>query len=230
MRLSSRARQLQHAEVANVRRALDEAQAAVDAAAKAQEDYFSAAPERDMFGTKKDTQEPPPDAASWNIKELRYAFKAVRDALEAWLAHGDDAFVPAVIAWDDDGGDDALQAVQAALTERQQLAEVVSTKVPPLRSQVTFVAPVRGPIANLLGAVELVQRTDDIELVPAILSGQRETSSQATADRADRYRTSDDVARSLRMARPTDIEAMPPPEPEAKGLFGRLTAFLKRDS
>jgi len=234
MRLSSRARQLQHAELANVHRALAEALTAIKQAQEAQEAHFADVPGRDMFGDKKDKEAAaPPAAANWNIKELRYAWTPVKEALDAWLSHGDEVFLPALMAWDDDQDESRLAAVRKALEERQALAAGFFERLPALRAQTTFIAPVRGPVANLIGAVEVVQRVDDVELVPSILSGQTETSSSATGDRADRYRTADDVARSLREARPPRMVNLAEEEKEkakkAPGLFGRLTSFLKRD-
>jgi len=229
MRLSSRTRQLQHAELANVRRALDEAVGAMQSAKEAQRAYFADVPKKDFFAKKKEP-EAPPDAANWNLKELKYAWAPSREALEAWLAHGDDVFFPALLTWDGTGGDAALATLQGKLRKRQELAYAFQQTLQALRAQATFVAPVRGPIANLIGAVELVQRAEDVEIVPSILSGQRETSTQATAERAQRYRTSDDVARSLRMARPPELKRMQEEEvpPEPTSFFGKLAGFLKR--
>jgi len=228
MRLSQRVRQLVRGELATVHQHLDDVLASIDEATAAREAHFAAGISKDMFGDKRRV-EANPEAASWNLKELGYAWAPVLEALEAWLEHGESTYFPAIHAWSG-GDDDALDGLHAAVQERQRLAGEFLQRLAPLRAQANFIPPVKRPIMNLISAVEIVQRVDDVELNPSILSGQRETSQQATGRSADRYRTSDDVARSLRSARPitNDPEPLPKERVKSTGWIGRLTGFLKK--
>jgi hypothetical protein len=228
MRLTQRVRQLTRGELSQVHNKLDDVLAAIDAAQQARDDHFSAGVKTDLFGDKKRAAGNP-EAAQWNVKELRYAWKPVHEALEAWLDHGREVYFPTIEGWSG-GDDDQLGPLQTALHDRQALSQRFFELLPPLRAQANFIGPVKRPVAELVAAVEIVQRVDDVELVPSILTGQRETSQQATGRQADRYRTSDDVARSLREARPAEPEPESLPEERVKdrGWLGKLTGFLRK--
>jgi len=223
MRLSQRIRQLQAAEVVEVVEKLVAAREALEAAEAKQQAYFGkdTKPHDWLGGGKKKEPEKRDDVASWNLRELRRAFEPMDEAVEAWLRDGSDQFFPAVVAWDD--GDASLTEGFADLVkQRQTLAAALEATLPELRTQLLVVAPVRVAVHRLVSAVEAQQRVEDVEVMPAVLSGDRNTTSQATGRRAERYKTSDDVARSLRMARPSELERGPPPEPEPEGLFASL--------
>lgn len=222
MRLSARIRLLQTTEVVDVVDKLAAAKLALEEADEQQQAYFGKNTKKnDWLGAKKnETPDKREEIASWNLKEVRWAFDPMVGALQAWLDHGSSTFFPAVIAWDE--GDDSLAESLPELVEtRQRLAAAFEKTLPPLRSQVLVVAPIRTALHRLSAAVDAQQRVEDVEVVPALLSGQRTTTNQATGRRAERYKTSDDVARSLRMSRPADL-AREPKEPEPTGLFASI--------
>ncbi len=225
MRLSQRIRQLQAAEVVEVAEKLVAAREALEAAEAKQQAYFGkSSKSQDWLGgaTKKEPEKRD-EVASWNLRELRRAFEPMDEAVEAWLRDGSDHFFPAVVAWDD--GDASLtEGFAEMVKQRQSLVAALDSTLPELRSQLLVVAPVRVAVHRLVNAVEAQQRVEDVEVMPAVLSGERNTTSQATGRRAERYKTSDDVARSLRMARPTEFEGGPSPEP--KGWFASLKKKL----
>jgi len=222
MRLSARIRQLQTTEVVDVVSKLAAARQALEEADEQQQAYFGKSTRKaDWLGAKKsDTPDKREEIAGWNLKEVRWAFEPMATALQAWLDNGSSTFFPAVIAWDE--GDDSLAESLPELVEtRQRLAAAFEQTLPPLRSQVLVVAPIRTALHRLSAAVEAQQRVEDVEVVPALLSGQRTTTNQATGRRAERYKTSDDVARSLRMSRPPEL-AREPREPEPTGLIASI--------
>lgn len=227
MRLSSRIRKLQAVEVAEVSVRLAAAREALSSAEAKQAEYFgaNAAAQPDWLKSTKKAEAVREDVAAWNLKEVRRAFDGAIAALEAWLADGTDAFFPTVAAWDE-GEEDLTEGLAELVQVRQTLAAAFAAKLPELRSHVAFVPPVRMEVNRLIGAVQAVQRIEDVEIIPSVLSGRRTTSSQATGRIAERYKTSDDVARSLRMARPAELQREPEPEPKGilasfKKLFGR---------
>lgn len=220
-------------ELAEVQRRLNEVQEAIDACARAQEAHFSGGEARDIFGDKKATPAGAgsSEAAGWNLRAVRQGWTPVRDALQAWLDHGESTYFPGIYAWDA-GRPDAHEELQAALEVRQKLSGSYFERVPRLRSTTAFVGPLKRPVASLAAAMDAAQRVDDVELAPAILSGQRETSNQATGRSADRYRTSTDVVRSLRQSRPPDADDQdaPPDEPTDEapsgGLFQKIRSLF----
>ena len=143
------------------------------------------------------------------------------------MSHGAEVFFVQVTAWDD-GDDELTGALPDVVQQRQRLAEQVERALPTVRSQIALVSAVRGEVQGLLSAVQLVQRVEDVEIIPSVLSGRRTTSTQASDRVAERYKTSDDVARSLRMARPAEL-ARPPKEPEPQGLLGAFKKLFRRD-
>ena len=77
-----------------------------------------------------------------------------------------------------------------------------------------LVPPLQEALHPLLAQVEACTRVEDVELMPSILAGSRETSEQASPSISGRYRTSDDVARTLRQRLPEAPE--PEPKPAVK--------------
>lgn len=227
MRLTTRVREMKLGELAEVQRRLSEVQESIDACARAQQAHFSGGEERDLFGDRKATPAGAggSEAASWNLRAVGQTWTPVRDAIQAWLDHGEATFFPGIYAWDA-GRPDALEELQAALEVRQKLSGSYFERVARLRSTTAFVGPLKRPVAALASAMDAAQRVDDVELAPSILSGQRETSNQATGRSADRYRTSTDVVRSLRKSTPPEGDDDDDTPPEGGGFFQKLRSLF----
>ncbi len=222
--MSTRIRHLQAQEVVEVTARLSAARDALQQAEAQQAAWFGKTTQADDWlgqaAKKQAGPEKREDVASWNLKEVRRAFDVTVEALESWLRDGSDRFFPSVVAWDE--GDESLtETLPALVAERQKCFGRYEATLADLRTQSMLVPPMRQVVSQLVTAVESQQRVEDVEVIPAVLSGQRTTTSQAMGRRAERYKTSDDVARSLRMARPAEL-AREPREPEPTGLFASI--------
>ena len=229
MRLAQRVQRLRDEEVADVLRRVGAVREALVATEKRQAEYFAAGTKSpDWLAASRKTQPVDTQVATWNLKELRRAVEPALAAIEAWVAQGESAFFPQVIAWDRGDDDAPPDALAELVRARQEAAERLEAMMPPMRSQLAFVPPVRAEAQALLQAVQAVQRVEDVEIVPSVLSGRRTTSTQATGRVAERYKTSDDVARSLRMARPPELVNVPKEEEPEPGFLGSLRRWLRR--
>jgi hypothetical protein len=116
----------------------------------------------------------------------------------------------------DSEDDDALYDLASDLAEEHETLERLLAQI---KGQVLFIDELKRPMRELFHAVDGCDRVEQGEILPAILDDDR------AADLANRFRTSDDISRSLRVAGPR-----PPPEPEPeKGLVSRLfESFLRR--
>lgn len=229
MRLSRRIVQLRDEEVAEVVRRIAAVREVLVHTERRQAEYFAGGSKSgDWLADSKKTQPVDVQVASWNLKELRKAVEPALAAIEEWVQQGDGEFFPAVTAWDE-GDDEVTERLPELARERQVSAARMESFLPAMRSQIAFVPPVKAEVQPLLSALQAVQRVEDVEIVPSVLSGRRTTSTQATGRVAERYKTSDDVARSLRMARPAEL-ARDPQEPEEApgGLFVAIKKWFTR--
>lgn len=105
-----------------------------------------------------------------------------------------------------------------ALVKQQQREHVALMKqAAALRREVLFVPPLKGVMSALSQHLQKQVQYEETRIFPALL-GHEVTPETPMPQR---YRTSDDVARSLRVARP---EPEPEPEPEP----GLITGFMRR--
>jgi hypothetical protein len=229
MRLSARIQQLQSQEAAEVSRALTRAREAMLAVEKKQAEYFgkNRGSSNDWLNQQKKAEVVRDDVAGWNLKEVRRAFDPAMNAIEAWLVNGSDVFFPAVRAWDE-GDEDLVESLPELVRVRAVAADSFETHKTTLRSQLAFIPPVRVEVNALFTAIRAQRRVEDVEIIPSVLSGKRETTTEAVGRVAERYKTSDDVAKSLRMARPPELAREPAPEPEPPSLMASLRNLFKR--
>jgi hypothetical protein len=225
MRLVTRVGRLEIEERAAALQAVAAAEAALIAAEAAQQAWFDERPKKNPYG--RQTQEIKVGGpTSWNLRAMRDAFKPAHDAALDWLA-AVGRLRGIVLAFDADPAGEG-PAVVAAVEALSSLRQALESALPLLRATSSTIEPMKPAVAAMITAIQAVDRVLDVEVVPSLLSGDPETSDRPDERVADRYRTSDDVAKSLRRARPAVLEPQDPEPVVEKGLLGALKRFLGR--
>ncbi|MEZ4321721.1 MAG: hypothetical protein R3F61_29875 [Myxococcota bacterium] len=192
-----------------VRRQLEEAREALEALAREQHDYLHGPEEVEdprSFNPKPRVRE---TRDLYALEALQEALGALETRLRAHLDAEESDVYPAFRTFLRAGGsvDPLIEAQKAAHVELLQAAGVV-------RREVAFVPPMRKPVNGLLHHFEKQVQYEETRIFPELLGDAVEDETPIP----NRYRTSTDVARTLRSARPPVPEA----EPEAAGFFSGL--------
>ncbi|MEQ1503601.1 MAG: hypothetical protein ABMB14_15290 [Myxococcota bacterium] len=126
--------------------------------------------------------DPAPLIKAWQPFEA-----AVLDRLDLWEM----TLWPLVRRWSD--GEGLEPEVQQLAADLLTSRDTVDKHLREVRKQSWFVEEIAPAMLVVYGSLELCDRAEQDEVIPALLSGCRET-----ADRAERTSTSDDVTRNLR--------------------------------
>ena len=180
----------------------------------------AAARKVDLFGDA--IYEPPaalpaPSSASLelDLEALKKAWTpletTVLDRLDLWEMK----LWPLVRRWvEDESVEPRIQQIAADLLSARS---DIDRHLGELRKRALFVDALTQPLHVLFAAVELCDRAEQDEVIPALLSGSR-----ATADRVERSMSTDDVTRNLRAAMRTPKA---PPE-RGNDPLGRLLSWM----
>ncbi len=192
-----------------VKHRLDEARQALEALHADQEAYLNPPEEEQdplFFGTpRKQTR---PDRTIYDLNGIREAFAAFESEVRAHLDEEEATVYPALRTYLKVGGSvtPLLESQRSAHVDLLQHAKVV-------RRELQFVPPLRQPMSALLQHLDKQIRYEETRIFPALMG--EEVADETPIP--NRYRTSTDVAKTLRRARPK-----PEPEPEPQGLFSGL--------
>jgi hypothetical protein len=194
---------LEHGRRSNMRRRATPAPAPVSGRRWAGQGTPTAPPERPprTFSTL-------PIRRSWDELKLALERHLVREALELH---------PRVVLATLD------PKVPGLVEELYAEHEVLRDGIRQLRPTLLGADAVRREFDDLFSAFEAHARREDVELYPAIVSKYASGSDGLVVH--DRYRTSDDVARSLRASLPPSSERPPRKKPR-RGWWGRLLSQL----
>jgi hypothetical protein len=169
----------------------------------------------DMFGTPiEEASTPAPSAAlELDLEPLKRAWtpleSAVLDRLDLWEMK----LWPLVKRWVvNEPLEREIQQIAADLLDSRGN---IDRHLNEIRKRALFVEALTHPLHVLFAALELCDRAEQDEVIPALLSGSRET-----ADRVERSLSGDDITRNLRAARRTPDQA-----PE-RHLVGRLLSWM----
>jgi hypothetical protein len=159
---------------------------------------------------------PPPSAAlELDLAPLKRAWTpleaAVLDRLDLWEMK----LWPLVRRWV--GNESVAREIQQIAADLLDTRSEIDRYLQELRKRALFVEALTQPLHVLFAAVELCDRAEQDEVIPALLSGSRET-----ADRVERSMSGDDIARNLRAAMRTPDRA---PERRLDPL-GRLLSWM----
>jgi hypothetical protein len=142
--------------------------------------------------------------------------------VDAWMARYRCELIPALKTWEETGSRQSLALARAVAERLQQDRASIDAVTSSLRRQAAFVPPLKAALHPAFEQMDLCARTEDVEITPAVLAGSGETSEPDAASISGRYRTADDVARSLRQSLPSEPERIEP----APGLWSRLRSLL----
>jgi hypothetical protein len=194
-----------------VRSRLEEARQALETLAQEQHAYLHApeAVEDPLAFNPKPVQREHRDI--YELETLQIAFEQLELQLRAHLEEEEASVYPALRAFLRVGGsvDPLLE------TQRQAHVDLLQTSAT-LRREISFVPPMRKPMGALLRHLEKQIQYEETRIFPEL---QGETVAEETPI-PNRYRTSTDVARTLRRARPPVPE--PEAEPEPKSFFSSV--------
>jgi hypothetical protein len=159
----------------------------------------------DMFGNPIDvestsTRTPVPPRRDFG--PVMKAWDPVEELVLRRLDQWEEVLWPLVARWD--AGEEVEDAIQKVANDLAVARESVDRHLRILRNQALFLKDLAEPMRALFAAVELCDRAEREEVIPALLSGSRDS-----ADRTERSQSADDVSRNLRAA----LRAPKPPEP-----------------
>jgi hypothetical protein len=191
-----------------VKHRLEEARQALDTLHAEQEAYLNPPDEAQdplFFGSPKKAVE---DRTIYDLTGIREAFDALEQNLQRHLEAEEVTVYPALRTFMKVGGS-VTPLLEAQRSEHVDLLHDASA----VRREVQFVAPLRQPMNALFQHLDKQIQYEETRIFPELMG-------EDVADETpipNRYRTSTDVAKTLRRARPK-----PSAEPEPKGLFGGL--------
>jgi hypothetical protein len=156
------------------------------------------------------------------VQPLIRVWRPFEDAILSRLDRWEEQLWPLVRRWTD--GELVGVEVQRVASELVAARDAVQSQLRDVRRQALFVQEISPLMLAVYAALELCDRAEQ-EVIPALLSGSRET-----ADRAERSITADDVARNLRATFMSDEgEIDEEEEPKPKGVLGRLWSRIVGD-
>lgn len=200
-----------------VRRHLDAARADLEELRQLQHDYYNGTTDQVDHGSFNRVQ--PQERRylkTYTLDALDAAFDQLENGLRAHYQHEDQALYPAIRQFLRTGQADLKALVEAQQREHVELLRQGAA----VQREVMFVPPLKGPMSALLQHLEKQVRYEETRIFPELLGAEVEEETPIP----QRYRTSDDLARSLRVARP---EPQPEPEPEPGLLTGLFNRWLK---
>lgn len=153
------------------------------------------------------------------VTPLIRAWRPFEDAALTRLDRWEEDLWPLVRRWT--GGELVGLEVQKLAGELQISRDRVDVHLREVRRQAMFVEDVSQLMVAVYAALTLCDRAEQAEVIPALLSGSRET-----ADRAERTVTADDVARNLRASILSDEGEMDEGEDSRTTPWGRLWSRL----
>ncbi|MCB9677984.1 MAG: hemerythrin domain-containing protein [Alphaproteobacteria bacterium] len=191
-----------------VRSRLEEAREALGELAREQHEYLSApeVPDEPLSFSKPKERE---HRDIFALEPLNEAFAELEAALRAHLDDEETNVYPALRGFLRVGGsvDPLLDAQRRAHVDLLHVASSV-------RREIAAIPPMRKPMGALLQHLEKQIQYEETRIFPELMGEAVEDETPIP----NRYRTSTDVARTLRRARPQE----PEPEPDTSGFFSGL--------
>ena len=191
-----------------VKHRLDEARQALEALHTEQEAYLNPPKaEQDplFFNTSRPTR---PDRTIYDLRGLRDVFGVFEKELTRHLEEEEVTVYPALRTYMKVGGS-VTPLLEAQKSEHVDLLQHAAS----IRREVQFVPPLRQPMSALLQHLDKQIGYEETRIFPDLMGEDVQDETPIPS----RYRTSTDVARTLRQARPKHE-----PEPEPDGLFAGL--------
>ena len=173
-------------------------------------------PIQQQYGARSYTATPPKPTQN-HLGELIEAWGPLEAAILARLDDWEQNLWPLVRRWS--AGEVPAEDIQQTAADLVTSRDVVDQHLRKVRNLAWFVPDMSTHLHAVYAALELCDRSEQDEVVPALLSGSREL-----ADAAGRSHTADDVARNLR-SRPPAPERPKRPAPK-KGPLERLMAWI----
>lgn len=183
------------------------------------------APKVDMWGepisrdsaSRQDRYTAPraPKPVQNHLGELVEAWGPFEEAILARLDDWEQTLWPLVRRWST--GEVPAEDIQQLAADLLTSRDIVDQRLRKVRNLAWFVQEMSSPLLVVYAALELCDRAEQDEVIPALLSGSRET-----ADHTARSHTADDVARNLRSRAPPE----PPKRPEPKSPLERLKSWI----
>lgn len=168
----------------------------------------------DMFGDPIRHLEPPKPRVIV-VQPLIRVWRPFEDAVLTRLDRWEEVLWPLVRRWAN--GEIVGIDVQGVATDLLIRREQVELHLREVRRQAMFVQDVSSLMMGVYVALDQCDRAEQEEVIPALLSGSRET-----ADRAERRVTADDVARNLRASILSDEGEISEEEERPTTPWGRL--------
>jgi hypothetical protein len=174
-------------------------------------------PKLDMWGEplQRYTAAEAPTKEGKHLAELVDAWGPFEEACLKRLDQWEEQLWPMIRRWSH--GDVPAEEIQQMAADLLTSRDIVDQRLRKVRNLAWFVQEMNSTLLVVYAALELCDRAEQDEVIPALLSGSRET-----ADKTERSFTADDVARNLRAAGPS----VPPPAPPPLGPLGRLKSWI----
>lgn len=169
----------------------------------------------DMFGTPLAHDETPPPPKRADLAPLRKGWPHLEEAILRRLDQWEEVLWPTVRAWVHGRVD--TPKVQQVAADLLSARSDVDKHLNDVRKHAWFVEELTEPMHVLYAALDLCDRAEQDEVIPALLSGSREL-----ADQTERSQTGDDIARNLRAS----LRASQPPQPRSNDPLARLLNWM----
>jgi hypothetical protein len=153
-----------------------------------------------------------------HLGELLEVWEPFQESLLARLDAWEEKLWPMVRKWSD--GEISAEEIQQTAADLLTSRDAADQFLKRVRNLAWFVPEASSPFHTVYAALEICDRAEQDEVIPALLSGSRET-----ADHTERSHTADDVARNLRARVPSKPPERPRP-PAPKGPLERLKSWL----
>lgn len=202
-----------------VRRQLKSARQDLDALHKAQTDYYRGADDPTDDGSFNRRKRQPKVMKTYVLAKLEEAFAALEAQLSDHLEREERTLYANV----GDGSQPETAGLEAQVAAHQQDHIELVAKGDAVRREVVYVPPLKGTMNALLQHMEKQIQYEETRLFPELLGIAAPDHETPVPQR---FRTSDDVARSLRVAHPPTPQLDEEPE---GGFFSRLFSGWRKD-
>lgn len=223
MGILARIEEIRAVEHRKLRTALARADATLKELSSRRVEADNVAPVVDMWGEPIRTREssnprytPPaqPKRQEDHLGQLLEVWEPFQEGILARMDHWEETLWPMVRRWS--AGEVPADEIQQLAADLMTSRDAVDQVLRQVRNLAWFVPESSAPLHVVYAALEICDRAEQDEVIPALLSGSRET-----ADQTERSHTADDVARNLRSRVPTK-----PPAPPPRGPLDRLKSWI----